>query len=70
VLKPRATAHETERDMAGDLLQSIDEMKAGKGRVVCPSALAARQETGLSHGGLGSSLLPETEGKNSDQAKG
>lgn len=41
-------AYEAERDLAGDLLQSIDERKAGKGRVVWPPALAARQETGMS----------------------
>jgi putative transcriptional regulator len=41
-------AYEADRDLAADLLQAIDEMKAGKGRVVWPPALAARQETGLS----------------------
>ncbi|MEA3276364.1 MAG: helix-turn-helix domain-containing protein [Pseudomonadota bacterium] len=41
-------AYEAERDLAADLLQAIDEMKAGKGRAVWPPALAARQETGLS----------------------
>ena len=41
-------AYEAERDLAADLLQAIDEMKAGKGRVVWPPALAARKETGLS----------------------
>ena len=37
-----------ERDLAADLLHAIEEMKAGKGRVVWPLALTARQETGLS----------------------
>jgi putative transcriptional regulator len=41
-------AYEANRDLAADLLQAIDEMKADKGRVVWPPALAARQETGLS----------------------
>lgn len=41
-------AYEADRDLAADLLQAIDEMKAGKGRVVWTPALAARQETGLS----------------------
>lgn len=41
-------AYEAKRDLAADLLQAIGEMKAGKGRVVWPPALAARQETGLS----------------------
>ncbi len=41
-------AYEDGRDLAADLLQAIDEMKVGKGRVVWPPALAARKETGLS----------------------
>ena len=41
-------AYEVNRDLAADLLQAIQEMKAGDGRVVWPPALAARQETGLS----------------------
>lgn len=40
-------AFEADRDLAADLLTSINEMKAGKGHVVWPPALAARQETGL-----------------------
>ena len=40
-------AYEANRDLAADLLMSIEEMKAGKGRVVWPPALAARQKTGL-----------------------
>jgi len=38
---------EADRDLAVDLLTAIDEMKAGKGHVIWPSALAVRQETGL-----------------------
>ncbi len=41
-------AYEAERDLATELLQAVELMKAGKGRVVWPPALAARQETGLS----------------------
>lgn len=41
-------AYESKRDLADDLLQAIDEMKAGQGHVVWPPALAARRETGLS----------------------
>ena len=41
-------AYEDGRDLAADVIQAIDEMKAGKGRVVWPPALAARKETGLS----------------------
>ena len=40
-------AFEADRDLAADLLTSINEMKAGEGHVVWPPALAARQETGL-----------------------
>ncbi len=40
-------AFEADRDLAADLLTAIDEMKAGKGHVIWPPALAARQETGL-----------------------
>ncbi|MBK1717217.1 helix-turn-helix domain-containing protein [Thiocystis violacea] len=41
-------AYEANRDLAADLLQAVEEMKAGEGRVVWSPALAARQETGLS----------------------
>jgi putative transcriptional regulator len=40
-------AFEADRDLAADLLLAISEMKAGKGHVVWPPALAARQKTGL-----------------------
>jgi putative transcriptional regulator len=40
--------YESSRDLAADVLTAVDEMKAGKGRVVWPPALAARHETGLS----------------------
>lgn len=42
------SAHEAERDLAADLLQSIHEMKAGKVRVAFSPAAEARQKTGLS----------------------
>ena len=41
-------AHEAQRDLAADLLQSIREMKAGQGRVVYSEAIEARKKTGLS----------------------
>lgn len=41
-------AYENGRDLAADLLQSIREMKAGKGRVVHSDAIDARRKTGLS----------------------
>jgi putative transcriptional regulator len=41
-------AFEAQRDLAADLLQSVQEMKAGLGRVVLSPALAARRSTGLS----------------------
>lgn len=39
---------ESERDLAADLLQSVREMKAGKGTVVYSPAAVAREKTGLS----------------------
>jgi len=36
------------RDFHADLLQSIHEMKAGRGTVVCSQAIAARTASGLS----------------------
>jgi putative transcriptional regulator len=42
------SAQEARRDLAADLLQSIQEMKEGKVRVVFSPAAEARQKTGLS----------------------
>lgn len=42
------SAHEAERDLAADLLQSIQEMKEGKVRVAFSPAAEARHKTGLS----------------------
>lgn len=39
---------ESERDLAADLLESVREMKAGKGEVVYSQAIEARAKTGLS----------------------
>ena len=39
---------ESERDLAADLLESVREMKAGKGAVVYSPAIEARAKTGLS----------------------
>ena len=39
---------ESQRDLAADLLQSVREMKAGKGTVVYSPAIEAREKTGLS----------------------
>jgi len=41
-------AYEATRDLGADLLQSIQEMKAGKGQVVFSPAIEARKQTGLS----------------------
>ncbi len=41
-------AHEAQRDLAADLLQSVREMQAGKTEVVVSLAVEARQNTGLS----------------------
>jgi putative transcriptional regulator len=41
-------AYEATRDLGADLLQSIREMKAGKGRAALSPAIEARKQTGLS----------------------
>ncbi len=41
-------AYEATRDLAADLLESIQQMKAGKTHVVATPAAEARQRTGLS----------------------
>jgi putative transcriptional regulator len=41
-------ASEATRDLGAELLQSIQEMKAGKGQVVFSPAIEARKQTGLS----------------------
>ena len=40
--------HESQRDIGAEILQSIRDMKAGKGRVVLSAAAEAREATGLS----------------------
>lgn len=41
-------AYEATRDLGADLLQSIQEMKAGKGQIVFSPVIEARKQTGLS----------------------
>lgn len=41
-------AYEAERDLAADLLQAVQEMKAGQVRVVSSPVIEARKKTGLS----------------------
>ncbi|MDP2821279.1 MAG: helix-turn-helix domain-containing protein [Sulfuritalea sp.] len=41
-------AYEAQRDLAGELLQSIREMKAGQVQVVSSPVIEARKKTGLS----------------------
>lgn len=41
-------AHEAGRDLAADILQAVQEMKAGKLHVVSSPAIEARRKTGLS----------------------
>ena len=41
-------AFEAQRDIGAEILQSIKDMKAGKGKVVVSSATEAREATGLS----------------------
>ncbi len=42
------TAFEAKRDIGAEILQSIKDMKAGKGQVVMSTASQAREATGLS----------------------
>lgn len=39
---------EAERDIGAEILQSVKDMKAGRGRVVCSAVINARKKTGLS----------------------
>ena len=41
-------ASEARRDIGAEILQSIKDMKAGKGKVVVSTATQAREATGLS----------------------
>jgi putative transcriptional regulator len=41
-------AHESKRDLAGDLLESVKQMKSGKTAAVHTPAVEARERTGLS----------------------
>jgi putative transcriptional regulator len=41
-------AYEAERDLAAELLESVQQMKAGKTQVVSSPAIEARERTGLS----------------------
>jgi len=48
-LKPaELQALESKRDLGAEILQSIKDMKAGKGKVILSPAVEARQATGLS----------------------
>jgi putative transcriptional regulator len=49
-------AHESKRDIGAEILQSIKDMKAGKGKVVLSSATEAREATGLSQSQFASLL--------------
>jgi putative transcriptional regulator len=42
------TAYEAERDLAAELLQAVQEMKAGQLHVVSSPVIEARKKTGLS----------------------
>ena len=41
-------AYESKRDLASELLESVQQMKAGKMQVVSSPAIEARERTGLS----------------------
>jgi putative transcriptional regulator len=49
-------AFEANRDIGTEILQSIKDMKAGKGKVVVPAAVEAREATGLSQSQFASLL--------------
>jgi putative transcriptional regulator len=49
-------AFEATRDIGAEILQSIKDMKAGKGKVVVPAAFEAREATGLSQSQFASLL--------------
>lgn len=49
-------AFEATRDIGAEILQSIKDMKAGKGKVVVPAAVEAREATGLSQSQFASLL--------------
>ncbi len=49
-------AHESRRDLAAELLESVRQMKAGKTRVVASPAVEARERTGLSQSQFASLL--------------
>ncbi|MBQ1763725.1 MAG: helix-turn-helix domain-containing protein [Aquincola sp.] len=49
-------AFEAKRDLGAEILQSIQDMKAGKGKVVVSSATEAREATGLSQSQFASLL--------------
>ncbi|MCA9179783.1 MAG: helix-turn-helix domain-containing protein [Planctomycetales bacterium] len=49
-------ALEAKRDIGAEILQSIQDMKAGKGKVVLSPAVEARQATGLSQAQFASLL--------------
>jgi len=47
---------EATRNIGAEILQSIKDMKAGKGKVVVPAAVEAREATGLSQSQFASLL--------------
>jgi putative transcriptional regulator len=49
-------ASEATRDVGAEILQAIKDMKAGKGKVVVPAAVEAREATGLSQSQFASLL--------------
>lgn len=46
--KTELAAHEAQRDLASELLQSVREMKLGQVRVILSPVTEARKKTGLS----------------------
>ena len=46
--KAKLRAYELQRDLAAELLESVQQMKAGKTQIVLSPAIEARERTGLS----------------------
>jgi putative transcriptional regulator len=46
--EPKLRAYESQRDLAAELLKSVQQMKSGKTQVVSSPAIEARERTGLS----------------------
>lgn len=48
ITEKQLLAYEAKRDLAAELLESVQQMKAGKTNVVLSPAIEARERTGIS----------------------